>query len=100
MSQLKALTYNQLHMVIGMVKDKDISKMLSLLPTNAIYYFCKANIPRGMEAELLKEQAAEYRLFGKAYPSVKRALAAAKRQAKEADLVYVGGSTFIVAEVI
>lgn len=100
MHQLKDLTFNQLHMVVGMVKDKDISKMLSLMPTNATYYFCKANIPRGMDAETLKVQAAEYRLFGKAYPSVKRALAAAKRQAKADDLIYVGGSTFIVAEVI
>lgn len=100
MSQLKSLTFNQLHIVLGMVKDKDISKMLSLMPTDATYYFCKANIPRGMPAEDLKELAGGFGLKGQAYPSVKRALAAAKRRSKTDDLVYVGGSTFVVAEVI
>jgi dihydrofolate synthase / folylpolyglutamate synthase len=100
MSQLKVLTFNQLHVVVGMVKDKDISKMLSLFPKQATYYFCKANIPRGMAAEELKEKAKDFGLIGKAYPSVKRALAAAKRRAAADDLIYVGGSTFIVAEVI
>jgi dihydrofolate synthase / folylpolyglutamate synthase len=100
MNQLKGLTFNQLHIVLGMVKDKDISKMLSLLPTDAMYYFCKANIPRGMAAEDLKALAFEKNLIGKGYPSVKRALAAAKHRAKTGDLIYVGGSTFIVAEVL
>lgn len=100
MAQLKALTFKRLHFVVGMVRDKDISKMLRLLPTEATYYFCKANIPRGMEAEILQEQAKALGLNGKAYPSVKRALAAAKRSAKFEDLIYVGGSTFVVAEVI
>lgn len=100
MAQLKALTFKRLHFVVGMVRDKDISKMLRLLPTEATYYFCKANIPRGMEAEILEEQAKALGLNGKAYPSVKRALAAAKRSAKLGDLIYVGGSTFVVAEVI
>ncbi len=98
--QLKSLTINHLHIVLGMVKDKDISKMLSLLPINATYYFCKANIPRGMDAEAIQELAADFGLKGKAYPSVKRALSAAKRRAKKDDLVYVGGSIFVVAEVI
>ena len=100
MVQLKALTFNKLHVVVGMVKDKDISKMLSLFPADATYYFCKANIPRGMDAEELKEKAKDFGLIGKAYPSVKRALAAAKKSAKADDLIYVGGSTFIVAEAL
>ncbi len=99
-NQLKSLTFNQLHIVLGMVKDKDISKMLGLMPHDATYYFCKANIPRGMPSEDLKAHAAALGLKGKAYPSVKRALVAAKRCAKTDDLVYVGGSTFVVAEVI
>lgn len=100
MNQLKGLTCNYLHMVIGMVRDKDISKMLNLLPQNATYYFAKANIPRGMESELLREKAADFGLIGKAYPSVSKALAAAKRRAKKDDIIYVGGSTFVVAEII
>ena len=63
-------------------------------------YFCKANIPRGLEAELFREQAATFNLKGKAYPSVKKALAAAKRRAKAEDLIYVGGSIFVVAEIL
>ena len=99
-AQLKAMTFNHLHIVIGMVRDKDISKVLALMPTEATYYFCKANIPRGLEAELFREQAAAFQLKGKAYPSVKKALAAAKRRAKAEDLIYVGGSIFVVAEVL
>ncbi len=100
MNQLKELTFNQLHIVLGMVKDKDISKMLSLLPTEATYYFCKANIPRGLPAEDLKTIAFAKGLNGKAYSSVKRALGAAKRRAKPDDLIYVGGSIYVVAEVL
>jgi dihydrofolate synthase / folylpolyglutamate synthase len=100
MQQVKQLKVNQLHMVIGMVRDKDISKMLSLLPQNSTYYFAKANIPRGLEAEQLKEKAAAFGLQGKAYPSVSKALAAAKRRAKIGDAIYIGGSTFVVAEVL
>jgi dihydrofolate synthase / folylpolyglutamate synthase len=100
MQQVKQLKVNNLHMVIGMVRDKDISKMLSLLPQNATYYFAKANIPRGLEAEQLKEKAAAFGLYGKAYPSVSKAFSAAKRRAKMDDAIYVGGSTFVVAEVL
>ena len=100
MNQLKTLTFNHLHIVLGVVRDKDISKMLALMPQNATYYFAKADIPRALEAESLREKAAEFGLIGKAYPSVKRALAAAKRQAEKSDLIYVGGSTFVVAEVV
>ncbi|MBL7818869.1 MAG: bifunctional folylpolyglutamate synthase/dihydrofolate synthase [Saprospiraceae bacterium] len=100
MNQLEALTFNRLHFVFGMVRDKDISKVLRLLPTHATYYFCKANIPRGLEADALQNQAQAFGLVGKTYPSVKRALAAAKKQAKPDDLIYIGGSIFVLAEVI
>ena len=98
--QLKRLIFNHLHIVIGFVKDKDLSKVLKMLPQNATYYFAKADIPRGLDAEILRDMAAEHRLVGKAYSSVKRALTAAKKVAKTDDLIYVGGSIFVVAEVL
>ena len=100
MKQLNGLTFNKLHIVLGVVRDKDISKMLQLLPTEATYYFAKADIPRGLEAEILRGTAAEVGRHGKAYTSVRRALAAAKRCATSEDLIYVGGSIFVLAEVI
>jgi dihydrofolate synthase/folylpolyglutamate synthase len=94
------IAYDQLHFVMGMVNDKDISKVLAMLPKDALYYFCKPDIPRGLEAENLKVKAESFGLNGKAYPSVKSALAAAQNDAQKNDLVFVGGSTFVVAEVI
>jgi dihydrofolate synthase / folylpolyglutamate synthase len=98
--QLKALKVNHLHIVLGFVKDKDFSKVFPFFSQNATYYFAKANIPRGLDSDILKEQAAVYGLKGKAYKSVKWALAAAKRKAGKDDLIYVGGSIFVVGEVI
>ena len=98
--QLKQLTFNHLHIVIGFVRDKDLSKVLKLLPQNATYYFAKADIPRGLDAQILRGMASEHGLEGKAYSSVKRALTAAKTVAKTDDLIYVGGSIFVVAEVL
>ncbi|MDB4926912.1 folylpolyglutamate synthase/dihydrofolate synthase family protein [Mucilaginibacter sp.] len=92
--------FEQLHFVIGVVSDKDSTKVLSMLPKDAIYYFCKPDIPRGLEAESLKEKAAGFNLHGEAYPSVISALAAAQQTAEDNDLVFVGGSTFVVAEVV
>jgi dihydrofolate synthase/folylpolyglutamate synthase len=92
--------YNKLHFVIGMVNDKDLSKVLGLLPQKAVYYFCKPDIPRGLDAELLRESAMNFRLTGNAYPSVKTALDVAKQNAGNGDLVFIGGSTFVVAEVV
>jgi dihydrofolate synthase/folylpolyglutamate synthase len=82
------------------VNDKDISKILAMLPKDAVYYFCKPDIPRGLEAESLKEQAVGVGLRGEVYPSVKVALSSAQQQATDNDLVFVGGSTFVVAEVV
>jgi dihydrofolate synthase/folylpolyglutamate synthase len=97
--QLAQTPHNQLHFVLSMVNDKDIAKILELLPKDAIYYFCKADIPRGLDTNLLQQSAQQFGLQGKTYVSVKRAYQAAKRAAKQQDLVYVGGSTFTVAEV-
>lgn len=100
MQQLTKIPHLNLHFVLGVVNDKDLSKMLSMLPRNARYYFAKANIPRGLDAKVLQEQAAAVGLKGKTYISVKNALKAAKRQARPDDLIYVGGSIFVVAEVV
>lgn len=100
LKNLATVKYDQLHFVIGMVNDKDSSKVLSMLPKDAIYYFCRPDIPRGLEAEILKEKAESFGLSGDAYPSAPTALAAARQAAQKHDLVFVGGSTFVVAEVI
>jgi dihydrofolate synthase/folylpolyglutamate synthase len=100
LKNIAATPYEHLHIVIGMVNDKDISKVLSMLPPNATYYFCRPDIPRGLEAESIKEQAATFGLYGDAYPTVQAALVAAQQKAEKNDLVFVGGSTFVVAEVV
>ena len=99
LKQIKTIPHNKLHFVLGMVSDKDVLGILSLLPRRATYYFCKANIPRGMDAYELEQFAKIYNLKGKVYPSVKNALKEAQKAAAEKDLVFVGGSTFTVAEV-
>lgn len=98
--QIAATPHAQLHFVLGMVSDKDITTVLNLLPKDAIYYFCKAQIPRAMEAEELMEKAATVGLKGKVYGSVAEALRVAGENANDNDLVFVGGSTFTVAEVV
>ncbi|MDD4529794.1 MAG: bifunctional folylpolyglutamate synthase/dihydrofolate synthase, partial [Bacteroidales bacterium] len=98
--QINQTPHNNLHFVLGMVNDKDIDKVLSMLPKQAHYYLCKANIPRGLEVEILAEKAKEAGLIYSTYKSVKEALSSAQRNAKENDLVFVGGSTFTVAEVV
>ncbi|WP_090881163.1 bifunctional folylpolyglutamate synthase/dihydrofolate synthase [Pedobacter rhizosphaerae] len=92
--------YNKLHLVFGMVKDKDITKVLSMLPQNATYYFAKPDLERGLIAEELKEQAATFGLYGNTYSSVATAKAAAIKSATAKDLVFIGGSTFVVAEAL
>lgn len=99
-SQLAKMHYDQLHFVIGMVNDKDISTALALLPADATYYFCKAGIPRALDANELMEKAKSCHLKGQSYSSVMEALKAAQSAAGEGDLVFVGGSTFVVAEVV
>lgn len=98
--QLSTLKFDRLHFVIGMVNDKEPDKVLSLLPKNATYYFCKANIPRALNEKELSMVAATYNLYGEYFATVKEALTAAQKHAGKNDLVFVGGSTFIVAEAI
>jgi len=100
LKNIEAVAYDQLHFVMGVVNDKDISKILAMLPKKAIYYFCKPDIPRGLDAESLKQKAESFGLGGEVYPSVKAAFRAAQSAAGENDLVFVGGSTFVVAEVV
>ncbi len=99
MQQLTQLSYRQLHIVIGMVKDKEIDKVLAQLPPEAIYYFTKAQIPRALPEEALKAKAAAMHLKGEAYAEVNIALDAAKNASAENDLILVCGSVFLVGEV-
>jgi len=99
-AQLSTLTYKHLHFVFGMVKDKDHEAVLKLLPKEATYYFCKADIPRAMDELELLQLASEYNLSGIAFPTVKEALETAQSMAQQKDLILIGGSTFVVAEAI
>ncbi|MBK6397718.1 MAG: bifunctional folylpolyglutamate synthase/dihydrofolate synthase [Bacteroidetes bacterium] len=98
--QISQCKFEKLHMVIGVVNDKDVSGILELLPANASYYFCKANIPRALDAEELKNLAKAYNLNGNAYESVSKAISAAKSNSSLSDMIFIGGSTFVVAEAI
>jgi dihydrofolate synthase/folylpolyglutamate synthase len=89
----------RVHFVMGMVKDKEVSKVLSLLPADANYYFTHAHIPRAMDAAELKEKAAAYHLSGDHFDNVNAAIAAAKANAAVTDLIIVCGSVFLVGEV-
>ncbi|WP_179336161.1 bifunctional folylpolyglutamate synthase/dihydrofolate synthase [Winogradskyella costae] len=100
MKQLKEESFNHLHIVFGVVNDKDLEGIIPLLPELATYYFCKPNVQRGLDAEILKKTFAKNGLKGEVYNSVKIALSVAKSNAKVTDLIYVGGSTFVVAEII
>ncbi|MEG2666002.1 MAG: UDP-N-acetylmuramate dehydrogenase, partial [Bacteroidales bacterium] len=99
LKQIEKTPYRKLHIVWGMVSDKDIDHILDLLPAYASYYFCNAAIVRALPAEEMAKAAHEKGLKGKAYDSVLHALNAAKEAASEEDLIYVGGSTFVVAEI-
>ena len=98
--QLKQCRYRKLHFVIGMVSDKDIDSVLHILPQDAVYYFCKASIPRAMPEQQLAQKARQAGLQGEYYPTVAAAYEAARQAASSEDMIYIGGSTFVVAEVI
>ena len=98
--QLKKLKFNKLHFVFGTVNDKDLRKILRLLPVNAQYYFCSANIERSLNSEKLLEESKNFKLLGERYESVIEAYHSAQSNAKMDDLIFIGGSTFIVAEVL
>jgi dihydrofolate synthase/folylpolyglutamate synthase len=99
LNQIHEYPYNQLFMVIGMVNDKDVSKVLSLLPKGAQYIFCQANIPRAMPADELYLKAQEFGLDGIVIKDVNDAISWAKKKASKEDLIFIGGSTFVVAEI-
>jgi len=99
-SQLRNTPCKKIHFVLGMVSDKEISNVLALLPSEAIYYFTQAGIPRSLDADLLRNKAESYGLKGESYRPVAAAFAAAKAAAHEEDLVFVGGSNFVVGEIL
>jgi len=98
MNQLQNEKFEKLHIVLGVVNDKDLDSILPLFPKNAQYYFCRPDSSRGLDTEILKEAAKKYDLSGEKYDSVAEAFAAAQQNAAENDFIYVGGSTFVVAE--
>lgn len=100
LKQIQNTTYNQLHIVLGFVNDKDLGEVLPLFPKNAIYYFCSPNILRGLDATILEQKTAEFGLKGKVYNSVSEAYQIALQTAAKSDFIYIGGSTFVVAEIL
>ncbi len=98
--QLSHQTYQHLHIVIGMVNDKDISGVLAMLPKDATYYFTKASVSRALNEEEVQRLANQAGLYGNTYPSVKEAFQAAQASAQPNDFIFVGGSTFIVADLL
>jgi len=100
LEQINEVEYNHLHIVFGMVNDKSIDTVLSMMPADATYYFTKASIPRALSEDELQKKALHFGLKGVCYKTVHEALVKAKEMANDDDLVFVGGSTFVVAEVV
>ena len=98
--QIDQTFHHSLHIVFGIVDDKNLENILKLLPRDAKYYFCKPNIPRGLNEKYLQKIASDKKIKGIAYSSVNNALDAAKENAQKNDLIFIGGSTFTVAEVL
>jgi len=100
MAQLQRLSCRQLHVVFGVVADKDVDSIVALLPTNAAYYFTQAAIPRAMSADVLAQKCCAMGLIGSSFSTVAHALQAAKKNAAVNDVIFVGGSTFVVADAL
>lgn len=100
LDQLETENHKNLRIVLGVVADKDLDSILPLFPKEASYYFCKPDVPRGMDVEKLKLAAEDFLLFGEAFNSVEEAYRKALKEADDEDVIYVGGSTFTVAEVL
>lgn len=98
MNQIKKETFDKLHIVLGVVNDKDLDAILPLFPKKAQYYFCRPDSSRGLSTEILQNAAKKYDLQGEQYDSVDAAFLEAKKNAGQNDFIYVGGSTFVVAE--
>ncbi|HEY2720721.1 MAG TPA: cyanophycin synthetase, partial [Chitinophagaceae bacterium] len=99
MEQVEVTEHNHLHVVLGIVKDKELDKILSLFPKIANYYFTQANIPRALDARALREKAKHFELEGEVYPDVNDALKAAKAKSLNEDLILICGSVFLVGEI-
>jgi dihydrofolate synthase/folylpolyglutamate synthase len=99
LGQIKESTFDNLHIIFGMVKDKDIEKVLIQFPKNAKYYFTKAQIPRALPEDELQKKANSHHLTGNTFPDVNTALRSALDNASEKDLIIVCGSVFVVGEV-
>jgi len=99
LEQISKQRYNRLFMVIGFVRDKDLNTILQMLPRDAYYFFCQANIPRALEAQQLASQAVAFHLHGEAVENVNEAIERAKNYATDDDMIFIGGSTFVVAEI-
>lgn len=100
LNQIQKEDFDTLHIVLGVVNDKDLEEILPLFPKKAIYYFCKPNIPRGLDVVILKQKAASFELKGEVYNSVSEAYQKALKNAGATDFIYIGGSTFVVAEIL
>jgi len=100
LKQIQKENFDTLHVVLGVVNDKDLDEILPLFPKKAIYYFCKPNIPRGLDVLILKQKATSFELKGEVYNSVSEAYQKALKNAEITDFIYVGGSTFVVAEIL
>lgn len=98
--QIAKEQYGQLHIVLGVVDDKNLDHILPLFPKKATYYFCQAQVPRALDKKLLQKKATAFQLRGKIYSSVNKAFNSAKEQADSSDFIYIGGSTFVVAEIV
>ncbi len=97
--QLSGMSFHRLHIVWGMVKDKEVNEILSILPKHATYYFCQAKIPRALDAHALKDMATKHGLVGEVVLDINEAKKSALARARNDDLIFIGGSTFVVAEI-
>ena len=97
-SHVKKMKYKNLHMIIGFVKYKNIDDFLEIFPEKAFYYFTKPNVPRGLDEDIIQEKSKAYNLKGKTYQSVEKAYRAAISSADKDDMIFIGGSTYVVAD--
>ena len=100
MEQIKTISAKNYHFVLGVVNDKDLDKILKYFPKSGRYYFCKPNIPRGLDANILYEKAKQSGLNGEIFNSCSEAYNSAQKSANQEDMIYIGGSTFVVAEIV
>ncbi len=100
LNQIKQQSFDRLHMVLGFVNDKKLDAILSMLPKGAMYYFVCPDVPRGLQAKKLQQMARDFDLNGEAYKTVSEGFEFAKSKAKKNDFLYIGGSTFVVAEIV